>query len=186
MTLGRAQTPLFFHFSFLELHLGPIPSISYLFSCFISHREFVDHPDLDQAIDGRAGTEVHREKGGAARCHVRRRRLVVDMGLICPPAIVHSLQSLELIFSQPPAKRVLRHPFVNGLVRPFDQSLSISFVSSRTVPSSAPDQVLEPVWPPSLVLSETASSASPQNRRGVARISRYASFVPLVSVAEPA
>lgn len=66
--------------------------------------------------------------------------------------------------------------------------LTLTILShTGTLPSSVhPTKCwnLSPVCPPSLVLSETPSSASLQNKREVASISGYASLVPLVSVSE--
>lgn len=92
------------------------------------------------------------------------------MGLICPPAIVQSLPKAQVL-NLPPGGScdIIRQWTCSGawpiFVLTFDH-----LVSHRNFPSSAPDKCwnLSPVRAPSLVLSETASSASPQNRREVA------------------
>lgn len=118
------------------------------------------------------GIEVHRGKGAqpAATLGDGGRGSLFDMGLICPPAIVQSLPMAQVL-NLPPGGScdIIRQWTCSGawpiLVLTFDH-----LVSHRNFPSSAPDKCwnLSPVRAPSLVLSETASSASPQNRRGVA------------------
>jgi hypothetical protein len=134
----RSNTTFLPHLFSIKLRLGPIPSTSHLFSCFISHHGFVDHPDLDQAIDGR-GLRCIERKGAQPAATLGRRRLGDIWGLICPPAIVQSLRSLELNFLSIPRQK----PSC-GIHSPMDLFGPLSnlcldfghiFVLRRTVPS---------------------------------------------------
>lgn len=174
-----------FCLSFFVLYLGPPffeqgVSVHVLFS----HHECVDHPDLDQAIDGRG-----------LRCIERKGRMepaatLGDDGW-ATYGVNLSLRQLSRVSeaSSSSTSRLvasIRQWTCSGAWPIFVLTLTI-LSHTGTRPSSVhPTKCwnLSPVCPPSLVLSETPSSASLQNKREVASISGYASLVPLVSVSE--
>ena len=149
---------------------------------FFSHREFDSRSGSGNL---RAGTSLR--KGGAAHCHVeRRRKMVVDMGLICPPAIVSSPKAPSRFCPS----SALPRPFVNGVVVDITRlGMDCSWKpdgSTRACHSclccfalnlfpSQRFETLQPVLPPSLVLFNGASSTSvscwPGKRRLVASCS---------------